>query len=56
MAIYNTSTSDRLPLYSPISNLVYSAPGSTARTVIVDEAVVMEEGHIQTVYEEALYR
>lgn len=56
VAIYDTNTPDWLPLYNPISNLVYSAPGSSARTVIVDGAVVMKEGRIQTVDEEALYK
>ncbi len=55
MAIYAVDTPDWLPLYNPISNLVYSAPGNTARTVIVDGAVVMDESRIQTLDEEALY-
>ncbi|MDA2934625.1 amidohydrolase family protein [Acidobacteria bacterium AH-259-D05] len=56
VAIYDTSNPDWLPLYNPISNLVYSSPGSSVRTVIVDGAVVMEGGCIQTVDEEALYK
>lgn len=55
IAIYGIDTPDWLPLYNPISNLVYSAPGNTARTLIVDGAVVMDEGRIQTLDEEALY-
>ena len=56
IAIYDTRNPDWLPLYNPISNLVYSAPGNTAGTVIVDGAIIMDEGRIQTVDEDALYR
>ncbi len=55
ITIYAVDTPDWLPLYNPISNLVYSAPGNTARTVIVDGLVVMDEGRIQTLDEKALY-
>ncbi|MFQ5850431.1 MAG: amidohydrolase family protein [Candidatus Binatia bacterium] len=55
IAIFCIDSSDWLPLYNPVSNLVYSAPGTTASTVIVDGAVVMENGKIRTVDEEAIY-
>jgi 5-methylthioadenosine/S-adenosylhomocysteine deaminase len=55
ITIFGMYNPDWLPLYNPISNLIYAAPGNTARTVIVDGTVVMEEGHIHTVDEEALY-
>ena len=56
IAIYDTNSPDWLPLYNPISNLVYSAPGNTVRTVIVNGAIIMDEGRIQTIDEDALYR
>ena len=56
ITIYDTNSPDWLPLYNPISNLVYSAPGNTARTVIVDGAIILDQGRLQTVDEEALYR
>ena len=56
ITIYDTQTPDWLPLYNPVSNLVYSAPGNTARTVVVDGVLIMAEGRIQTLDEAALYR
>ncbi|MBI4455194.1 MAG: amidohydrolase family protein [Acidobacteria bacterium] len=56
IAIFGINNPDWLPLYNPISNLIYAAPGNTARTVIVDGSVIMEEGRVQTVDEEALYK
>jgi 5-methylthioadenosine/S-adenosylhomocysteine deaminase len=55
IAIFGLQTPDWLPIYNPISNFIYAAPGSTARTVIVNGAVVMEDGRLHTVDEEALY-
>ncbi len=56
ISMFRTDSSEWLPLYNPVSNLVYSAPGATASTVIVDGAVVMEEGKISTVDEQAIYQ
>jgi 5-methylthioadenosine/S-adenosylhomocysteine deaminase len=55
IAIFGLHHPDWLPLYNPLSNFIYAAPGSTARTVIVNGAVVMEDGRLHTVDEEALY-
>jgi hypothetical protein len=44
------------PIYNPVSNLMYSAPGTTASTVTVARTVVMEEGKISTVDDQAVYR
>jgi hypothetical protein len=44
------------PIYNPVSNLIYSAPGTTASTVTVARTVVMEEGKISTVDEQAIYQ
>jgi 5-methylthioadenosine/S-adenosylhomocysteine deaminase len=55
IAMFGVETPDWLPLYNPVSNLVYSAPGTTARTVIVDGAAVMEDGKICTLDEGAIY-
>lgn len=34
------------PLHNPVANLVYSASGRSARTVIIDGVVVMEDGEL----------
>jgi 5-methylthioadenosine/S-adenosylhomocysteine deaminase len=55
IALFGLQNPDWLPVYNPLSNFIYAAPGSTARTVIVNGAVVMEDGSLHTVDEEALY-
>lgn len=44
------------PVHDPIANLVYSAHGGCARTVMVDGRLVMREGKVLTLDEEAIYR
>ncbi|MEE2822824.1 MAG: amidohydrolase [Acidobacteriota bacterium] len=56
LTVYDTNSPDWLPLYNPISNLVYAAPGNTARSVVVDGEIIMSEGQIQTIDEESLYQ
>jgi 5-methylthioadenosine/S-adenosylhomocysteine deaminase len=43
------------PVHNPIANLVYSAHGGSADTVIVDGAVLMRGGKVLTLDEDALY-
>lgn len=42
------------PFDNPVANLVYSASGSSVRTVVIDGRIVMEDGRITTVDEPAL--
>jgi 5-methylthioadenosine/S-adenosylhomocysteine deaminase len=42
------------PFDNPVANLVYSASGSSVRTVVIDGRIVMEDGRIATVDEPAL--
>lgn len=44
------------PHANPVANLVYSADGSSVRTVIVDGRVVMEDRKLRTVDEPRLWR
>ena len=44
------------PLYNPVSNLVYSASGSTVATVLVEGEVVVEGGRLTRVDEEDVVR
>lgn len=44
------------PLYNPVSNLVYSATGSTVKDVFVGGAQVVRDGRMTLVDEAALYR
>lgn len=44
------------PVHNPIANLVYSAHGGCADTVIVDGRVLMRAGKVLTLNEEDLYR
>ncbi|MDP6559056.1 MAG: amidohydrolase family protein, partial [Candidatus Binatia bacterium] len=56
LAIFRTDLCDWLPIYNPVSNFVYAAPGASAGTVIVDGTVVMEDGKILTLNEQAIYK
>ncbi|MBI4233873.1 MAG: amidohydrolase [Chloroflexi bacterium] len=44
------------PVHNPIANLVYSAHGGCADTVIVDGRILMRGGKVLTLNEEDLYR
>lgn len=43
------------PVHNPIANLVYSAHGGSAHTVIVDGRVIMRAGKVLTLNEDDLY-
>ncbi len=55
VTLFNARTPQWQPLYNPVSNLVYSATGSSVDTVICDGKVLMEGRQLQTVDEEKIY-
>lgn len=52
LAIFDATSYDWVPNLNPVSNLVYSASGSSAETVIVDGKLVMRERQLQGIKEE----
>ena len=56
ITIFNTRTSQWQPLYNPVSNLVYSATGSSVDTVLCDGKVLMEGRQLQTMNEDEILR
>ncbi len=42
------------PVHEPVSSLVYATSGSECRTVLVDGRVLMRDGHLTTIDEEAV--
>lgn len=54
MVLFDDQQPEWLPLYNPISNLVYSAPGSTVDTVLVGGRLVVQGGHLTLVDEPLL--
>ena len=55
VTLFNARTPQWQPLYNPVSNLVYSATGSSVDTVICDGKILMEGRQLQTVDEEKIY-
>jgi 5-methylthioadenosine/S-adenosylhomocysteine deaminase len=51
ITLFDTERPEWQPLYNPVSNLVYSADGHSAHTVIIDGKVVMEAQKMVTVDE-----
>lgn len=56
IAILDTLRPEWQPIHNPIANLVYSAHGGCADTVIVDGKVVMRDRKVRTLNEDDLYR
>jgi 5-methylthioadenosine/S-adenosylhomocysteine deaminase len=54
--VFDANRPEWLPLYNPVSNLVYSASGASVRHVFVGGAQVVEEGRLTRVDEGALTR
>lgn len=48
VTLFDTRRPEWQPLYNPVNNLVYSADGHSAHTVVVNGRVVMEAGRILT--------
>ena len=55
VTMFNTRTPQWQPLYNPISNLVYSATGSSVDTVLCDGKILMEGRRLETLDEEEIY-
>ena len=55
LTLFNTLTPQWQPLYNPLSNLVYSATGSSVDTVLCDGKVLVEGGKVLTIDETKVY-
>jgi len=56
LTMFNALTPQWQPLYNPVSNLVYSATGSSVDTVICDGKILMEGRQLKTLDESSIYR
>jgi 5-methylthioadenosine/S-adenosylhomocysteine deaminase len=56
LTVFNAQTPAWQPLYNPISNLVYSASGSSVDTVICDGRILMEGRQLKTLNEVEIYK
>ncbi len=54
--LFDATQSEWLPLYNPVSNLVYSATGNTVKHVFVGGTQVVRDGRLVTIDQEALLR
>lgn len=54
LAVFEFTNPFVTPVHDPVSALVYASSGSEATTVIVDGRLVMHEGQLETVDEQAL--
>ncbi|MGH7907822.1 MAG: amidohydrolase family protein [Candidatus Binataceae bacterium] len=52
--LFDTRRAEWQPLYNPVANLVYSATGKSVDTVIVNGRVLMENGRVLTLDEDAI--
>ena len=52
---YDLDTPEWRPLLNPLNNLVYAATGASVRTVLIDGRIVLDEGRLTTLDEQALY-
>jgi 5-methylthioadenosine/S-adenosylhomocysteine deaminase len=55
LVLFDTKCPEWQPLYNPVSNLVYSASGTTVRDVFVGGDLVVNNGRLVQVDEEALF-
>jgi len=51
IVLFDATTPEWLPLFNPVANLVYSAPGSTVRSVLVGGELVVDRGRLVKVDE-----
>ena len=56
LVLYDRLRPEWVPLLHPVRSLVYSADGKSVDTVIIDGQLVMEEGRLTRLDEQALYR
>ena len=54
--LFDATVPEWLPLYNPVSNLVYSATGNTVKHVFVDGEQVVRDGRLTRSTRTALYR
>ena len=54
--VFDANRPEWLPLYNPVSNLVYSATGTSVRHVFVGGTQVVDEGRLTLVDQDALTR
>ncbi len=54
LTLFDTKRHEFLPMHNPVSNLMMSASGATAKTVLVDGKVVVENGTLKTADEYAI--
>lgn len=55
LVLFDTRRPEWQPLFNPISNLVYSAPGNTVDTVLVDGRAVVSGGRLTMIDTDAVY-
>ncbi len=55
MVFFDTKRPEWQPLYNPVSNLVYSATGSSVTTVLVGGEIVVDDGHLTKIDEGAVF-
>ena len=55
LVLYDLDTPEWRPLLNPLNNLVYAATGASVRTVLIDGRIVLDEGRLTTLDEQALY-
>lgn len=53
--LFDTRRPEWQPLFNPVSNLVYSAPGNTVDTVLVDGRVVVKGGRLTLIDSDAVF-
>ena len=56
MVLFDADQPSWQPLYNPVSNLVYSASGRTADTVLVDGEIVVEGGRLTRIDDREVIR
>ena len=54
IVIFDASRPEWRPLYHPVANLVFAADGHSVDTVLIDGAVVLENGHMVSIDEESV--
>jgi 5-methylthioadenosine/S-adenosylhomocysteine deaminase len=55
LVLYDLDAPEWRPLLHPVNNLVYAATGASVRTVLIDGRVVLDEGRLTTIDEQALF-
>ena len=55
LVLYDLDVPEWRPLLNPVNNLVYAATGASVRTVLIDGRVVLDEGHLTTLDERAVF-